>query len=161
MDALVIYDSTFGNTAKIAQVIAGTIRLRGSVRLVAVGQVGILELEGIDLLVIGCPTQRHNATPAVRTMIESVPRGALRGVSVAAFDTRYRMPRWKSGSAARKLVRRLGRLGGSIIVPAGSFFVAGREGPLEEGEIERAEAWTLSILEKLEAQAVGEPRRRI
>jgi len=37
----------------------------------------------------------------LRAVLEATPRGTLKGVRVAAFDTRYRMSAWLFGSAAR------------------------------------------------------------
>ena len=152
MDFMIIYDSTFGNTQVIARTIAETMEQKGAVRLVRVERIDIDQLEGLGLIVAGCPTHRHKISQAARIMIEGIPRGALRGVRVAAFDTRYRMPRWMSGSAARKLARRLRKLGGVQVMPPESFFVAAREGPLEEREVEHAKRWAESILGYLEAR---------
>ena len=43
-----------------------------------------------------------------------------------------------SGSATKKLVRKLGELRGMQVVPSARFFIAERERPLEEGEVIRA-----------------------
>jgi len=56
-------------------------------------------------------------------------------------------------SAGQKLASRLRKLGGQPIVPPQTFHVEAKEGPLYEGEIERAQAWAVSILERLKAQA--------
>jgi hypothetical protein len=69
---------------------------------------------------------------------------------VAAFDTSYKMSRWLAPfTAARKLAARLRKLGGKRVVPPETFHVEGREGPLYEGEIERARRWAALILERL------------
>jgi flavodoxin len=152
MDFVIIYDSTFGNTQAIARAIAETMEQKGPVRLVRVDRIDLAQLEGAGLIVAGCPTHRHKISGATRIMIQGIPRGALRGVRVAAFDTRYRMPRWMSGSAARKLARRLRKLGGEQVMLPESFFVAAREGPLEKGELEHAKRWAESILGYLDAR---------
>ena len=77
--------------------------------------------------------------------------GSCAGLFVAAFDMRYRMPRWKSGSAALAIARKLRRKGASLLLPPESFFVAAREGPFEDGELEHAASWARLILERLEA----------
>ncbi len=89
MKALIIYDSTFGNTEHVAQAIAQKLREHGSVQLVPVEEAGRLELKETHLLLLGCPTQRYDLTPAVRAFLENIPRGTLQGVMAAAFDTRY------------------------------------------------------------------------
>ena len=96
MKALVIYDSKLGNTEQVAQSIADTLGEEGVGQLISVDEADVLELEGVDLLVLGGPTQRHGLSPAVRAWLELIPRGVMRGLFVAAFDTCYRMLRWKS-----------------------------------------------------------------
>lgn len=148
MNALVIYDSTFGNTEQVARAIAETLEQRGSVRLMRISKAQAADVEATDLVVVGCPTQRRKATPAVQAFLDSVPRGSLQGLSTAAFDTRYRKSRLLTGSAARGIAKRLRKAGTSLLVLPESFFVVGREGPLEEGELERAADWARQLLEK-------------
>jgi flavodoxin len=150
VNTLIVYDSTFGNTRQIAAAIAEVMGQKGSARLIKADQLNSVELEGLDLMVMGCPTHRHGVPKAVRPVLDEIPRGALRNVATAAFDTRYRMPRWKSGSAAGKVARKLRKAGGRQVVPPESFFVVAREGPLDEGEVERAKEWADSILGQFE-----------
>ncbi len=136
-----MYDSAFGNTERIAQTIANGLAEHGPVRVATAADGAVPEMEGADLIVLGGPTQRHGISPAIRSLLDGAPREALRGKRIAVFDTRFRMPRWKSGSAARVLARRLRRAKASLLLPPESFFVAGPEGPLEEGELEHAATW--------------------
>jgi hypothetical protein len=103
------------------------------------------------MLIVGGPTQRHGASEALRVFLASMPRRSLLALAAAAFDTRYRMATWKSGSAARGIAGRLRRAGGTLVVPPESFFVAGREGPLEQGELERAAQWGERVRSAFEA----------
>ncbi|NIN65951.1 MAG: flavodoxin [Anaerolineae bacterium] len=146
MNALVVYDSTFGNTESIAEAIADVLAQRGTARLLRVNKVQPGDLEGIDLLVAGCPTQRRKPTPAIVAFLGVTPAAALEGLAVAAFDTRYRRFRLVTGSAARALAKRLRKAGAALLLPPESFFVLGREGPLEEGELGRAADWARKIL---------------
>jgi flavodoxin len=147
MDSLVVYYSRFGNTQKVARAIAERLELEGSVRLMSLEELNDSDLEKADLLVMGSPTHRMNLPEEVRAVLEPLPKQVLRGVSVAAFDTSYKMSAWLARfTAARKLARKLRRLGGRQVVPPETFHVAGREGPLYEGEIERAHAWAESVL---------------
>lgn len=149
MNTLIVYDSVFGNTQAIAEAIAAR-QHKGAVRLISVDQFSAAELPGIALMIVGCPTHRHGVPEAVRDMLDGMSKGTLRGVAVAAFDTRYRKPRWLTGSAAQKVARKLRTFGGKQVVSPVSFFVEGREGPLAEGEVERAKRWAESILGQLE-----------
>jgi hypothetical protein len=50
------------------------------------------------------------------------------------------------------LAQKLRKLGGKRILPPEIFLVTGREGPLYEGEIERAKDWANSILAEVKNQ---------
>jgi len=152
MNTLIIYDTTFGNTAQLARAMADTLQAHSIVRIVRVDEANSLELKETDLLIMGGPTQRHRLSLALRTFLDRFPRRSLPGLSAAAFDTRYHMSAWKSGSAAHEIASRLKRTGASLIVPPESFFVVEREGPLEEGELERASRWALEVFEQCEAR---------
>jgi flavodoxin len=152
MNIVIISDSVFGNTSHIAEAVAETLKEHYHVQLSAVDEADKFDLKTMDLLIVGCPTQRHGLTSGIRAYLDKVPRGTLEGLMVAAFDTRYRMSVWISGSAAWSIGRHLQRSGASLILPPESFFVTGREGPLEEGERERAQQWAKVILERLEAE---------
>jgi flavodoxin len=152
MNILIIYDSVFGNTSDIAEAIAETLRKHCHVQLTAVDEVDRFDLKTMDVLIVGCPTQRHGLTSGIRAYLDKIPRGTLEGLMAAAFDTRYHLPVWISGSAAWSIDRHLQRSGASLILPPESFFVTGREGPLVEGERERAAQWAKVILEMLEAE---------
>jgi menaquinone-dependent protoporphyrinogen IX oxidase len=149
MRALVIYDSIYGNTEKIAQAIASVIGERMAVDLARVGQDEPVDWSEFELVVMGGPIHRVNLSAAMKALLKKIPKRALRGANVAAFETCYRNPRWQRGAAARKLARKARKFGGRLVVPAESFFVVGREGPLEEGEEERARQWARAILEGL------------
>jgi flavodoxin len=158
VNALVAYFSKYGNTRQIAEAVASGLRSGTSVKLMALIQLTAADFEGIDLIVMGCPTHKMNLPQDVRPALEGLPKKILRGIPVAAFDTSYRMsdrdsPEWLAKhTAARKLTKRLRKLGGKQIVAPESFHVKDREGPLYEGEEERAEAWAVSMLQHLGAR---------
>jgi len=133
MNTVIIYDSTFGNTEQLARVMADALRAHSTVRIVRVAEADPLDLKKAELLLMGGPTQRHRLSPALRAFLDRLPRRSLPGLGAAAFDTRYHMDAWKSGSAAHEIARRLKRTGATLIVPPESFFVAEREGPLRGG----------------------------
>jgi hypothetical protein len=55
-------------------------------------------------------------------------------------------------TASRRLLQLLRKVGGKPIVRPETFHVVGREGPLYEGELERACQWGQAILEKLDVR---------
>lgn len=151
MKILIIYDSQFGNTERIAQVIADTLSEFGQAKAVHVDKIKFPELEKVDLLILGCPTQGWRPTPAMQQFLKNIFLFRLNDLSVAAFDTRFRMPRWLTGSAAKIIAKKLQEMGGSLLLPPESFFVKGTEGPLREGEIERAATWAYLVFNKIMA----------
>ncbi len=148
MNALVVYDSRFGNTERIARVIAAQLARWATVRLETVDDPDSAILDGVDLLVVGGPTHAHGMSIALRTWLGRLER--VDGLAAAAFDTRYEMPRWKSGSAARGIAHRLGRRGCRLALPPESFFVVEAEGPLGDGELDRAARWAVELLQQIE-----------
>jgi flavodoxin len=146
MEALIVYDSKFGNTEQIAQAIATTLAEQCTV-LVLTADDALLQHNTADLVIVGGPTQGHGASNAMKAFLHEVERQAIAGRPAAAFDTRFKMARWLSGSAAGVIARRLEKAGATLVVPPESFFVArAAEGPLLEGELERASAWARTIL---------------
>ena len=159
MKALVIYDTQYGNTEKIALAIGERLRSRGEVTVLRVGDVKLEHLAGLDLLVIGSPTQAFRATGATKKMLASIPKNGLKGLKVAAFDTRLIIEEVDSrilppfvkvfGYAAKPMADTLVKKGGHLVVPPEGFFVKGMEGPFKEGELERAAEWAEGILAAL------------
>jgi flavodoxin len=152
MNTVVVYDSLYGNTERIAQTIVGTLRAFGQAQAVHVDPEHPVSFQGVDLLIVGSPTQGFRPTPAMQSFLGDVSSRRLRGLAVACFDTRFRGPLWKS-SAAPRMARQLHSMGVEPIVPPESFFVTTmkKEGPLLAGEIERAATWARMLLTEAEA----------
>lgn len=98
---------------------------------------------------MGSPTHNMNLPKVVKPVFERLPRRILPGTPVAAFDTSYKMsPILARFTAAKRLVKKLRRLGGKSIISPETFYVMEREGPLYNGEMERAQDWAGSILKR-------------
>jgi flavodoxin len=144
MNTLVVYDSQFGNTEKIARRIADTLGEFGTARAMRVTEYTPDTLKGVELLVIGCPTQAWHSTKVAQTFITELGHQPLERLVIAAFDTRFDKPRWLTGSAALGMEKQLKRLGAHQLPPE-SFLVTASEGPLAEGELDRAVEWARSL----------------
>ncbi len=146
MKALIVYDSVYGNTEKIARAIAGAITPSDGVKVLRAGEANPSELESIDLLIVGSPTQGGRPTPAIQDFLNKVSEPAIKGINVAAFDTRF-STRWVGifGYAAGKIADSLKRKGATLVASPEAFFVKGKEGPLKDGELERAASWAKEI----------------
>ena len=151
MKALIVYDSVFGNTEKVAQSIGETIGSQGQVETSPVSQVTLDQLRGLEILIVGSPTRSFRPTPAISQFLKALPKNYLAGINVAAFDTRiwlntidsaaFRFLVDKGGYAANTMAKALTRKGGNPIVPPEGFLVTGEQGPLKGGELERAAKW--------------------
>jgi flavodoxin len=113
----------------------------------------------VNLLIVGSPTRAFRPTPAISGFLKRLPNRALEGVRVAAFDTGLAMDDIGSpflrffvrvfGYAAKPISKRLKSKGGKLVAPPEGFFVTGTEGPLKQGELERAGDWGKRILSAL------------
>jgi len=152
MNTLVFYDSVFGNTEKVAQAIGGAL----GAQVLRVGDVKPEQLSGLDALIVGSPTRAFSATPAVKQWLKSLTPKRLSGVRVAAFDTRMDVKQVNSriltffagifGYAAEPIAAQLMKKGGVQATTPTGFIVTASEGPLKEGELERAAEWARQIL---------------
>jgi len=159
MKVLIVYDSVFGNTEKIAQAIGNAMGSQADVNILRVGNVKQENLRGLDALIVGSPTRAFKPTKAITNFLKGFPKNGLMGVKVAAFDTRFTMEKIKSsffmlslfvnifGYGAKPISEILKKKGGDLVAPPEGFFVEDVEGPLKEGEIERAANWTKKIFE--------------
>ena len=160
MKALVVYESMFGNTERIARAVAEGLQPAFDVTIADASTTP--SPAGMDLVVIGGPTHAFGmsrpttradagrqgrirpgaADAGIREWLDRSP--AIAGMAAAAFDTRVDKPR-VPGSAAHKAYRRLRRLGGRMVVRPESFWVTGTPGPLLSGEERRAQRWAAAL----------------
>jgi flavodoxin len=155
MKVAVIYDSFFGNTEKIAKAIGSALGSPNDVTVSRVSESNHDMLKDVELLIVGSPTRAFSATPAIKTFIKKLPGTSLKGVKVGAFDTRMRIDERTPailrflagifGYAAKPILDILIKKGGVQILPDEGFFVIDSEGPLDEGEFERAAKWAEKI----------------
>jgi flavodoxin I len=151
MKAVIIYDSVFGNTEKVARSIAEGLPAIYEVEVSKASAATLQQIKGAQLLVVGSPTRAFSATPALKAFLDFLPSGSLRGVRSVAFDTRIQTSGIKSlllrkivekgGYAGKLITARLKQKGATLILPDEGFFVSGEEGPLVTGELERAKEW--------------------
>jgi flavodoxin I len=156
MKALVVYDSLYGNTEKIAQAIANALASQADVRVVRVGDAKPEDLSGLDLLVAGTPTHGGRPSQPTNAWLKTLPANCLAGVKAAAFDTRVPVPEetprifarlatMLGYNAAPRLAAALAKQGGTLVAPAEGFNVKDTKGPLADGELEHAAAWAHSL----------------
>ncbi|HEV2685149.1 MAG TPA: flavodoxin domain-containing protein [Actinomycetota bacterium] len=162
MKIVVVFESMFGNTQIIAEAIAEGLAGAGNVTIGNVDQIGPDRASDADLIVVGGPTHVHGmprlstrypkennpeynpplpGAEILRNWIDKMPKGSA---EVATFDTRFDKPAWLTGSAAKKIARKIASKGYPVVAVE-SFFVVGGDGPLADGERERAIAWAREL----------------
>lgn len=155
MEVLVVYDSVFGNTERVAHAVGEALDRSGDVKVLRVSEVSPEQVTRYDILIVGSPTRVFQPTGVTKKLLKNIPAGSLKGVRVATFDTRLSMEDTDSallvflvrlfGYAAEPMANRLKKKGGDLAVPPEGFIVEGTEGPLREGELERAADWAREI----------------
>jgi len=157
MRSIVAYYTRYGNTKKVAEVIAEVLAGAGEARTAPIDELTADELEGVDLLVAGSPTHYQSLPKEVRAMLDEWPKRSLRGIQVAAFDTSVQAwgpLMWMT--AAHRLLSELRKLGGKKVVGPETFLVERGKAPeseerqdaLREGELERAKAWAADLSQR-------------
>jgi flavodoxin len=149
MNSLVIYGTYFGNTEKIAQAIAEQLETEA----VNVKEFKKEMLDDIDLFVVGSPTRAFRPIDSINEFLSELPN--LDGKKVAAFDTRVNVDIINSkllkflakifGYAAEPILKKLVKKGGEKVLEPDGFCVKDSEGPLLDGEIERAKQWVRGV----------------
>jgi flavodoxin len=160
MRAMVVYESMFGSTERVARAIGEGLSDYGEVVLRDAGTSTAGDIgSGIDLLVAGGPT--HAMTMSRKeTRQDAIGQGAqqglarqglrewlsaldedLDGLRFTTFDTRVSKARLLPGSAARAAARVLRRRRGTPVSAPTSFYVAGVSGPVGVDQLDRARGW--------------------
>lgn len=155
MKKIVIYDSLYGNTEKVARAMGNV--WKNEVKVLRINDVSSSVLKGVDLLIVGSPTHGGRPTPLIANFLSRIPSGSLKGVKVAAFDTRFAPEDHGIGLrilmrvirfAAERIGKTLISKGGEQAAKPEGFIVRDKEGPLKEGELERAAVWARSLKKK-------------
>ena len=145
MEILIVYGSQYGNTQRIAQAMARALATEHRVRLLHAPMADAIAVEGVDLLIVGAPTQMRGQRILAERFLTGLERG-FTGIAAAAFDTR--IGGLVQTTAADVISRRLAHAGCRLVAEPVGFEVLGLDGPLAPGEEERAAAWALSLVER-------------
>lgn len=167
MQALVIYESMYGNTHLIADAIAAGLIAHGvDASAISVHDATTERVANADLIVVGGPTHAHGLSrdatrdsaiadaskpssdlhldpdaegDGLREWFDALPASAGHAMA-AAFDTRVEIPPVISGRASRGIGKRLRQLGFNQVVQPESFFVD-KHSVLKPEQESRAYEW--------------------
>jgi hypothetical protein len=165
MNAVVVYESHWGNSEAVARAIAEGIG--PEVRALNTDEATGPAMAGVDLIVAGAPVMAFAlpresvkgqlvgdtkaprpadvSHPLLRSWLDALPAG--RGWA-AAFETRIW---WSPRGATGTIESKLKHAGYRRLAKAERFVVSGGYGPLRDGELERARQWGAGLAEALGA----------
>ena|SRR5437016_3060334 len=168
MRAVVVYESMYGNTHRIAEAIGAGLESAFDVRIVPVSHAGPEVIAEADLVVVGGPTHAHGmsraSTRKAAVQAADKPVGGLTvepdalgpglrewfgslgnyQVRAAAFDTRVHGPAALTGRAAKGVTHLLREHGFDVVAEPESFLVT-RKDRLEPREQDRARDWAAEL----------------
>jgi flavodoxin len=151
MRILIVYASQYGNTQRLAQAMGRALASDHEVRVVHAPAAGNLTAQDVDLLFVGAPTQMRGLRLLAKPFLVALEARGFSGVPAAAFDTR--MDGFVQTIASDVIARHLVGSGCRLVAEPASFLVAGLDGPLLEGEVERAATWARSVAANAMARA--------
>jgi len=156
MKGIIIYDTSYGNTKKIAETIQETLKETGiEVDLFKVNEVKKVNAKDFDFLILGSPTKFGTMSFAIKFFLGKVKVEEWSNKPFAAFDTenpeniekaRAENKEW---SAAEKIAQKLREKKMNQVLPVHKAQVLGQKGPLVEGEIERAKDYARELANQL------------
>jgi menaquinone-dependent protoporphyrinogen IX oxidase len=144
MKGIVIFDTSYGNTRKIAETIAETLKESGiEVDTSYVKDIKKLSAKGYDFLVLGSPTRYGTMSFTVKGFLDKVKSEEWKNKHFAAFDTELPQNIEKGeGSAAEKIARKLKDKQMNQLLPVLKAVVSKIKGAsLKEGQIELAKEY--------------------
>lgn len=158
MKGIVVFDTSSGNTQKIAETIVETLKESGiEADLFHVKKVKNLTSKEYAFLVLGSPTKFGTMSFAVKSFLGKIKSEEWTNKPFAVFDTenpenveRAKVEN-KEWSAAEKIADKLREKNMNQLAPVLKALVLGWKGPLVEGEINRTKDYARELAVKLKA----------
>ena len=154
MQVLIVYDSVFGNTKAVAEAVSKAFK-EPEVTLVKVSEASVSLVEKAEVLLVGSPTRAMSPMPSIIAWLKALDKDALKGKRTAVFDTRMDSEELDSkvysffeglfGHAVESMEKALKRKGAKLVMRGEGFIVTASEGPLRDGETDRATEWAKGI----------------
>lgn len=139
MKTLIIYDSNFGNTKKIAETIALELKTKAHYVLDAEK----IKPEEYEVIIVGSPINGWQPTQRIKDYLNSLKENSLQNLKATSFDTRVNV--FFHGDAAKKIAKQLKNAGAEIYTEPEVFYVEDKDGPLLINEVKRAIAWAKKL----------------
>ncbi len=162
MKGTVVYDTSHGNTQKIAETITETLKESGiETDIFHVRDAKKLNAKDYNFLVLGSPTKFGTMSFAVRGFLGKMKNEEWINKPFTAFDTEnpenieQALAQNKEWSAAEKIADKLKEKKMNQLTPVLKAAVLGQKGPLVEGEIDRTKDYAKELAAKLKERALS------
>ena len=151
MKGIVVYDTSYGNTKKVAETITETLKESGiEVDLFDVKDVKKLNGKDYNFLVLGSPTKFGTMSFSMRGFLGKVKSEEWMSKPFVAFDTENpENVEKKQGSAGDKMAQKLIEKKMNQLAPVLKALVHEMKGPLVEGEVERTKEYARGLAARL------------
>jgi flavodoxin len=156
MRALVVYDSYFGNTKRVAKLIGKVLEEEYVVIVKDVTDFEENDLINLPLLVIGSPTRGFKPTKNTVNFLKMLGDYELQNLKIALFDTRMDIEQLdnkvvkflgkKMGYALDTMEKVLKKNNNPTIIATLPVYVKDTKGPLVDGEIEKIKQWANQLI---------------
>ena len=149
MKVLIVYESKYGNTKKVAETMGEVIKEAGNE--VSVEKVDAVELESIkdyDALVVGSPTYASSQAKSIKKFISSL--SVKKDTKIVVFDT-HSGDGVSTGGPMRRAVKKMEKQieknpNLNKIMAGLQIAVKGIQGPLVEGELEKCKIFAKEMI---------------
>jgi len=161
MKGIVIYDTSHGNTKKIAETIAETLKETAIEVDIFHVKEAKLNAKNYDFLILGSPTKFGTMSFAMKSFLGKIKTEEWMNKPFTAFDTEnpenieHARIENKEWSAAEKIAQKLKEKKMNQLLPVFKTQVLGWKGPLIEGEIERTKNYAKELAAKLKETPKG------
>lgn len=146
--AIVIYESKYGNTRLVAEMIAGGMaQVTGTEAVLAeINDVDLNRLDDFDAIIIGSPNHMGRATKSTGKFIDKLGKLNLEEKHGAVFDTYIARDFEK---AVKKMEKQIAEKvpGLKLVAPGLSVKVTGIKGPVAGGELPKSKEFGVKIAE--------------
>jgi flavodoxin len=158
---LVTYDTKYGNTQRVAELIADGLKAAGAETVVEnMKKVNLDEAGGFDAILIGSPNHMGRPTRTFKKFVSKLQKADLTDKSLAAFDTYIGQKDDQEniqpgGGEFQKALRRMEALLKDklphlkLITPGLSIAVGGMKGPVVETDLPKCKEFGQKLIPQL------------
>lgn len=157
MKGIVVYDTSYGNTKRVAEIIQSTLKESGTeTDLFYVKDTKNLRAQNYNFLILGSPTKFYTMSFATKSFIGKMKAEEWANKPFVAFDTENpeNIQRKKTG-AAEKIAEKLTGKKMNQIMPNLKALILGQKGPLVEGETEKIAKYAEQLATQIEKLTQG------